>query len=56
MDADLRPRPPIPTIPTVLPGPVPFLFNGENTVRPAHNSGAACSDFSASGMANTHRS
>jgi len=46
--------PPIPTMPTFLPGPAPLRFSGENTVRPAHNIDAASRDSSLSGIANTN--
>ena len=35
------PSPPMPTMPTFLPGPAPQCFSGDQVVIPAHKSGAA---------------
>ncbi len=40
--------------PTFFPGPAPFSFKGEKTVRPAQNIEAACRDSMASGMGKTN--
>ena len=47
------PRPPTPTTPTFFPGPAPKTFNGEYTVTPPHNMGAACSGAKPSGILTT---
>jgi hypothetical protein len=40
----------MPTMPTFLPGPMPFRTSGEYAVSPAHSMGAASSDARPSGM------
>jgi hypothetical protein len=42
----------MPTMPTFLPGPMPFRTSGEYAVSPAHSMGAASSDARPSGMGN----
>jgi len=48
------PSPPMPTMPTFLPGPAPQCFSGDQVVMPAHSSGAtAARSFSAWLIAST---
>ncbi|SLJ82299.1 Uncharacterised protein [Mycobacteroides abscessus subsp. abscessus] len=47
------PSPPIPTMATRLPGPACQCRSGENSVTPAHSSGAATSRPMPSGMRTT---
>jgi hypothetical protein len=49
-------RPPMPMMPTFLPGPVPLRMSGEKTVRPAQSMLAASSDAMPSGIGKTKSS